>query len=187
MRNTLKIGITLVVATALAMSGIALAQSDEDTTATTVPVQDRPGFAHLIDRLSPLVEAGTIDQTQAEAVAEALLGDGPRLRGHRFEAITVVADFFEMTPAELRVALADYESLADFADANGSSAEELIGILVDRVSTRLDQAVADGRLTDDQAAECLANATERITDMVSGDIEDRPFGGGPRFGHRPGS
>jgi len=181
MRQTLKIGISLVVAAALAMSGIALAQtSDDSTTTTTVAVEDTPAYTRIVDKLSPLVEDGTLTQAQADAVAELLAADlplGPR--GHRFEAILAVADFFDMTPRELRTALQDYDSLAAFAEANDSSADELISFLVDKVEAHLDEAVANGRITEDQKAEMLANATEHITDMVNGEIPDRPFLGGP--------
>jgi len=187
MRQTLKIGISLVVAAALAMSGIALAQtSDDSTTTTTVAVEDTPAYTRIVDKLSPLVEDGTLTQAQADAVAELLAADlplGPR--GHRFEAILAVADFFDMTPRELRTALQDYDSLAAFAEANDSSADELIALLVDQAETRLDEAVANGRITEDQKAELLANATEHITDLVNGTIPDRPFPGrpgGPGFG-----
>ena len=187
MRQTLKIGITLVVAAALAMSGIALAQtSDDSTTTTTVAVEDTPGYTRIVDKLSPLVEDGTLTQAQADAVAELLAADlplGPR--GHRFAAILGVADFFDMTPRELRAALQGSDSLAAFAEANGSSADELISFLVDKVEAHLDEAVANGRITEDQKAELLANDTEHITDMVNGPIPDRPFPGrpgGPGFG-----
>jgi len=189
MRQTLKIGITLVVVAAIALSGIALAQtsSDDSTTATTVAVQDTPAYSHILDTLAPLVDDQTIDQTQAEAVAELLAQDLPRgPRPFRFQAFAQVADLFDMTPLELKEALADYDSLAAFAEANGSSADEVIGVLVDAISTRLDEAVANGRITADEAATRLDEATQHITDMVNGDLPAAPMGdgfGGPG-GHR---
>lgn len=184
MRHTLKIGLALVVVAAIAMSGIALAQTGSDTTSTTAAVQDLPGYARLLDKLAPLVDAGTISQDQADAVAETLVQDmgGPGPRGRGLEAIREVADLFDMTPLELRAALQDYDSLAAYAAANGSSADEVIGVLVDAASAHLDQAVTDGRITADEAATRLADATEHITDMVNGAFPDRPFGGGPGFG-----
>ena len=76
MKQTLKIGITIVVVAALTMSGIALAQTDDE-----VPVGEGAsrGVAAIVQRLGPLVEAGTIDQDQAQAVAETL-ADGMAFR-----------------------------------------------------------------------------------------------------------
>jgi hypothetical protein len=183
MRHTLKIGITVVVVAAIAMSGIALAQTSGDsTTATTVAVQDTPAYSHILETLAPLVADETIDQTQAAAVAELLARDLPRgPRAFRFQAFAQVADLFDMTPLELKEALADYDSLAAFAAANGSSADEVIGVLVDAVSARLDEAVANGRITADEAATRLEDATQHITDMVNGDLP-APMGDGAGFG-----
>ncbi|OFW65750.1 MAG: hypothetical protein A2Z12_03925 [Actinobacteria bacterium RBG_16_68_21] len=191
MRQTLKIGLTLVVVAALTMSGIALAQSSDDTTGAATEVQDRPGYTRILEKLAPLVEAGTLTANQADAVAETLVADfpGPGPRGARFEAIGEVADLFGMTPQELKDALEDYDSLAAFAAANGSSADEVIGIMVDAVSAHLDEAVANGRLTEAEAADRLAEATQHITDRVNGALPDRPADGGfggPGFGGRGG-
>jgi len=188
MRQTLKVGITMLVVAALAMSGIALAQTTDDTTSTdAVVVEDLPVYGRIQDALTPLVEDGTLTQAQADAVAETLAqelpGRGPR--GPRFQAIRSVADFFEMTPLELHEALADYDSLAAFAAANGSSADELISYLVDQAEERLAEAVDNGRITEDEAAEIAANLEDHITDLVNGEIPERPIGGhGPRFGRR---
>jgi hypothetical protein len=185
MRQTLKIGIALVVVAALAMSGIALAQTGSDSTTSTTTVQDSPRYTHLQDVLAPLVDDQTLTQTQADAVAELLAQELP-MRGRpglRFRAFEEVADFFDMTPLELRTALQDYDTLADFAAANGSGADELISYLVDKVLAHVDDAVANGRITEDQATDIVANATQHITDMVNGAIPEPPaggFGGGPR-------
>src|SRR3989304_8366405 len=89
MQHTLKIGLALVVVAAIAMSGIALAQTGSDTTSPTAAVQALPGYERLLDKLAPLVDAGTISQDQADAVAETLLHDmgGPGPRGRGLEAV----------------------------------------------------------------------------------------------------
>lgn len=191
MKQTLKIGITVLVVAAMAMSGIALAQvTDDDATAT----EDTKAYSVLQDKLAPLVEAGTITQAQADAVATHLAGELRGFgRGRGFRAIQQVAEFLELTPEEMREALAEYDTLADLAAANGSSGDELVAFLIDKVEEHLAQAVADGRITQEEADEKLADAEEHITDMVNSDIPepgDRPWrrgGGGPGFGPGAGA
>ena len=182
MRQTLKIGITVVVVAALAMSGIALAQTteDEDTTA----VEDTRAYQAILDHLAPLVEDDTITAAQAEAVAATLAENMPGPgRGRGLRALRATAEFLELTPAEMRAGLAEYDTLADLAAANGSSGAELIAYLVAQVEEHLAAAVEEGRITADEAAEKLADAEEHITEMVNGDIpEPRQGGRGPRFG-----
>ena len=186
MKQTLKIGITVMVVAALAMSGVALAaQTTDDTTA----VEDTRGYEMIQDKLAPLVEDGTINQTQADAVATALAQGvrGPG-GGRGFRAIQGVAEFLELTQDEMREALAEYDTLADLAAANGSSGAELIAYLVDQAEEHIADAVADGRMTQEEADEKLAELEDHITELVNSDIPepgDRPMGGG-RGGHGPG-
>ena len=70
----------------------------------------------------------------------------------------------------------------EIAEANGSSGEELIAYLVGVVDERLSEAVAAGRITEEQKAEALERATDAITTAVNTVIE-RPLAG-PQ-GHSP--
>jgi len=193
MKQTLKIGITLVVVAALAMSGIALAAADDDT---TVDVTDTPAYSRIIDKLQPLVDDGVLDDGEAAAVAELLAGEfrgrgnGPRA----FRGLAAVADFLGLDADEMRAALEEYDTIADIAVANGSSAEAVIDHLLTLCEERLSTAVENGRITEDEKAERLASAEERITDMVTSELPDpgdRPmlgrhggFGGPGEFGPR---
>lgn len=184
MRQTLKIGITLVVVAALAMSGIALAQSTDDT----VEVEDTKAYAAILEHLAPLVEDDTISQSQAEAVAATLAENmrGPGGRGRGLRALQATAEFLELTPEEMRAALTEYDTLADLAAANGSSGEALISYLLTQVEEHLATAVDEGRLTEDEAAERLADAEEHITEMVNSDIPEPGTGPRGRGGRGPG-
>jgi hypothetical protein len=175
------------------------AQTDT-TTETTVPAQTEtqndetgsdatrpePG-AWLSETLAPLVANGTITQAQADAVIaaiqEARPDHGPR--GHRFGRgvnLEVAATAIGITPEELRTALQGGQSLAEVAEANGVAGQTVIDAFVADLETHLDARVESGAMTQAEADEKLANATERITAMVNGDFPDRPFG--PR-GDRP--
>jgi polyhydroxyalkanoate synthesis regulator phasin len=190
MKQTLKIGITVLAVAALAMSGVALAQTTEDD---TVEIEDTRAYQALQEQLAPLVEDGTISQEQADAVAAALAENLPRLGGGRgLRALRATADFLDLTPEEMREALSEYETLADLAAANGSSGDELIAYLVAQVEEHLEEAVDAGRITQEEADEKLADAEEHITEMVNSEIPepgDRPLGRGgrgPGFGDQPG-
>lgn len=185
MRQTLKIGITLVVVAALTMSGIALAQTNEGE--DTAAVEETRAYQAILEHLAPLIEDDTITEAQAEAVATALAENlrGPGGRGHGLRALRATAEFLELTPEEMREALTEYDTLADLAAAHGSSGAELIAYLVTQVEEHLATAVEEGRITEDEAAEKLADAEERITEMVNSDIPEPGEGRrgrGPRFG-----
>jgi polyhydroxyalkanoate synthesis regulator phasin len=184
LKQTLKIGAMLLVVAALTMTGVALAQSEEDSvfdeaTTDVSPLRDR-----IVGWLAPLVEDGTIDQSQAEAVADTLAEALPRPQGpmgRGLEAVRQAADFLGLSLEELGTALRDGETLAEIAAAQGSSAEALIDHLTGLAAEHLDELVADGRITAEQKADMLEHMTERITALVNGEIE-RPLMGGPGMG-----
>jgi polyhydroxyalkanoate synthesis regulator phasin len=185
LKQTLKIGAMLLVVAALATTGVALAQSDDAaTTDPATTVEETPIRSKIVEWLAPLVDEGTINQGQAEAVADTLAEALPRPHGpmgHGIEAIREAADFLGLAPEELVEALRDGQTLADLAVANGSSADALIGHLVGLAEAHLDEGIADGRITAEEKADMLEHLTERITASVNGEIE-RPFLGGPGMG-----
>ena len=118
MKQTLKIGITMMVVAALAMSGVALAQTTEDD---TIDIEDTRAYEALQQQLAPLVEDDTISQEQADAVA-ALLAENMREfrgRGRGLRALQAAAEsgserdiknartlFLRLKPGDRRAALA---------------------------------------------------------------------------------
>jgi polyhydroxyalkanoate synthesis regulator phasin len=180
MRNTLKVGLVVLVVAALATTGMAFALDDGDETPPAPP-------GRITEVLAPLVEDGTLTQAQADAVAEVLAERAGELRGRHGAHLEEIAEFLGITSEELRAALQEGSTLGEVAEANGSGADELIGFLVDQASERLDEALADGRITEDEAAERLAEITERITRGVTEGFEQGPgFGHGPACGHHRG-
>lgn len=194
MKQTLKIGVMLLVVATLATAGIALAQSDDSPAVFADPdeaaaADETTLRSRLIERilewLSPLVEDETITDDQAAAVADTLVDRLPRppqgvVRG--LAVLQEAADFLEMTGRELVAALREGATLADLA---GDEAQALVDHLVGLAAAHLDQAVADGRLTEEEAAEQLAEATDRLNDLMNGELdwpwrEDGFRGPGPR-------
>jgi hypothetical protein len=188
MRSTIKVAITILVVAALATTGVALALDDDAGTdpAATEPAGDDERVERIVAALEPLIEDGTITLDQAEAVAEVLDAHRPMHRrgGHGpGHGIDEVAEFLGMTVEEILTALRGGSTLAGLATDAGSSADELIAFMVEQAEERLDQAVADGRLTEDERAEHLAEIEERFTEMVNGEF---PGPGGPGMGRRGG-
>lgn len=199
MKQTLKIGAMLLAVALVATAGIAIAQAgdgspvfstvaDEAATETADvagSADDTPLRSRLMIWLAPLVSSGTITDEQAEAVADTLAEHLPRL-GHRaargLMALDEAADFLGITGRELVEALADGSTLAEIAEANDIDPEDLIDHLVGVAEDRLDEAVADGRITEEEKAELLAAATQHITDLVSGELDRPLMGGGPGAG-----
>ena len=191
MRQNLKIGVTVLVVAALAMTGIALAQTSNAPTTDAPPDADRLEAA-ILERLAPLVDDGTITDDQAEAVAAHLADafDRPFKRRPGPGVMARALEFLGVTPEEAREALGEGRTLADIAEANGSSGDELVEFLLEQIESRLDEAVAEGDLTEERKAEIVENAEQRLTALVDGKVDlprphDRrrgPHRGTPGFG-----
>lgn len=175
----------------LLMTGTTLAgaQTADSSTATTAPAADgtkpaRSGWAK--SALDGLVAKGTITQAQADEVLAALKEARPakgmgKGRGHGFGRLDAAASALGMTVNELRTALQGGQSLAAVAQAKGIDVAKVADALVAQMKAHLDQRVADGKHTQAEADQILANARARIQAFVNGEA---PAAGG--FGHRPG-
>ena len=155
----------------LGMAQVASAQSDDTGTGTEVEA----------------------DTGQDTGTAEDRPGqDGRRGRGcHRGEHGEIVAGVLGIEPDELRAALAEGQSLAAVAEANGVDPQDVVDALVAEVEAKLDAAVEAGDLTADEAADRLEERAERIEDRIDevrpeGDEARRPGRGHPRS-QRPGA
>lgn len=166
--------------------GVAGAQDDSE----------QPSFESFADRLSealqPLVDDGTIDEDQRDAVVEQLEASrpdpgelGPHHRGWGgpgFDGGADLAAILGIEPADMVEALRNGETLADLAAANGVDTQDLVDALVAAAEARVTEAVDDGRIDADEAAEILADSAERAADIVNGELPLGPPRGfdGPR-------
>ena len=167
---------------------VASAQEVEaEDTDTTVPES-------IEDVLADLVEDGVITEEQSTQIAEALKERTGPLRGHRGGPargayLETAAEVIGIEVDALGDAVREGQSLAEVAEANGSSAQAAIDALVAEMNSRLDQAIEDGKLTAERADEIRTDAPDRITAMVNGEFEGRKgfgrhhgMGPGPGFG-----
>ncbi len=182
------------IAAGAVVAGLAGAVAITPASAATAdnPITSRLGA--IKGALSSLVTDGTLTQEQADKVAKRLdealperRPDGPGGWGHgrgmmMMRGLDTAAKALGMTTEELGTALRDGQSLADVANAQGLTVDELVQALVADAEDELATAVKDGRLTQDQADTIKASLQERITDRVNG---VRPQWGGGRGFHGP--
>jgi hypothetical protein len=152
----------------------------------------------LENRIDEAVDEGRLTDEQAERLKERLneseyprlFGLGPhrlhgfggfghgRMFGHvRF--LEEAASYLGMTEAELREELRD-KTLAEIAKEQGKSAAGLVDELVATQTKRIDEAVDEGRLTDEQAMRLKEGLEGRMQALVDGELR-RPSFRGHRF------
>ncbi|RBY87799.1 hypothetical protein [Blastococcus sp. TF02A-30] len=184
MRKKLIVGVTAGV---LTVSGLAVAVPAlaDDGTGTS-------GIERIREALTGLVDDGTLTGDQADAVAETLdeagvAGHGGRPGWGPGPGLSAAADALGMTEDELRTALQeDGATLAQVAEDQGVAVEDLVAALVQAQRERIAEAVEEGRLTQEEADELLADVEERVSDRVDQEFPGRGPGGGWGPGHRGG-
>lgn len=108
-------------------------------------------------------------QTDADAGAEST-DEGRPHRGARLDAL---ADYLGITREDLKEQLHDGMTLSEIAEANGVSTEDLQAEMVDRITERVETALADGRISEDRAERILDAAEERVERLVDTTREER--------------
>ena len=163
----------------------------------------------LKNRIDEAVDEGRLSEEQAKALEERIdesdypllggpwkFGLGPRgpglegfgLLGHfgGFKLLSTAASYLGITEAELREALED-QTLAEIAKDHGETAAGLVQQLVATQTKRIDEALADGRITDEQATALKADLQDRMEAFVNGELRWRIDGDRPRFWPGSGS
>lgn len=133
----------------------------------------------LENRVDAAVAAGRLSEEEGAALKERIRsGELPRLglrgpgRGHGHghhgpgPKLAAAAAYLGVTEAELREALRDGDSLAEQARERGKSVDGLVDALVAAVTAELDRAVADGRLTDAQRDDRVAELEQHVSELV---------------------
>ena len=80
--------------------------------------------------------------------------------------LDTVMDFLDVNKGEVVSHVRTGGTLAELADENGSSGPELEAALVAAVQARVDQAIDDGKISEERGDEIVANAAERINEVV---------------------
>ncbi len=78
-----------------------------------------------------------------------------------------VAQFLGITEEKLREELRSGKSLAEIAQANGKTAAQLKTFILTNAKTKLDQAVKDGKITQQMADRMYQELEQRVDDMIT--------------------
>jgi polyhydroxyalkanoate synthesis regulator phasin len=141
----------------------------------------------MIDRL---VEDGVITQEQADdvaAVREAVQAHREEMRAEKQQNI---ADALDITVEELEAAREEGTTLAELA---GDDLSAIVDLFTTQATERIEEGVASGRITQEQADERLDGLDERIETRLEdgggfgrrGDGHRGRHGHGPRGGDAP--
>ena len=150
-------------------------------------------LAALETRLAQAVTNGRITQAQADTILSEApakmdeflaapaseLGKGMKhgFGGVAHNVLATVADVLGTDEETLKTQLQDGSTIADIA---GDQTQAVIDALVAEANAKIDEAVANGRITQERADLMKANTVERITTLVN----EGPLGrGGMRGGH----
>ncbi|HUG13640.1 MAG TPA: hypothetical protein VMM78_01370 [Thermomicrobiales bacterium] len=134
------------------------------------------------DMVEEAVANGRITEEQAaemrERIEEGSGGFGFMRRHHhgpfhghgrlamRVLSVNTIADELGISKAELRQQLAGGSTLVEVIEANGSTVDAIVAAIVEDTATRLEQAVANGRMTQEQADAFLADLPARLTERI---------------------
>lgn len=181
------------VALTIGAAGVAGAQDDEPT--LNDPATDTTEESTREDRqeqrqerqqarIDSLIEDGVITQEQADDLAsirEAIQADREAKRAEKQQAI---ADVLGITVDELEAAREAGTSLSELA---GDNLDDLVAYFTEQATERINEAVADGKITQEQADERLDGLDERIESRIeNGGFGDRGEGRrGKGRGHGP--
>ena len=106
-------------------------------------------------------------------------GGGGEHRGPKADVLAAAAGALNMSTDELKAALDGGKTVAQVAQDKGVDVNTVIAAVTDAANTAIDQAVTDGKMTADQAAQEKTEVTQRVTDFVN---KTKP----PKGEHGPG-
>lgn len=132
------------------------------------------------------------DDAVAESPAAGLVDDGTELtdaeRAERREARQearqadrqALAELLGVDVEGLVTQVRDGSTLADIAETNGVATSDVVDLIVDQKTDRIDQAVENGYITAEQATEKAAELEERVQTRVDEGRPERGEGEGRR-------
>ena len=177
MWHWLRIGAAILAVLGLTMGGVAAAQAvDEPKTV------ESGGEQVIWDALAPLLEDGTLNQEQAEAVVGQIAPMAARARyvegtqdlvRHLGRLAGEIAEVLGISGENLREQLEAGLTLADVAEANGSTGEQLVSQVTQHVAAHLAVQVTAGKVDQARADQIVATTGQTLGRLI--DVEN-PFG-----------
>jgi hypothetical protein len=142
-----------------------------------------------LETVEEKLDAGEITEERAAELRERIeagevtFGFGGAGRGHGSHGPSLgvsrdeIAAFLGIEAAALNEALASGQTLAEVAEANGKSREELKAFLTEEATAAINEALVAGDITQEQADEKLANLSDRLDEKIDSQFLGHP---GPR-------
>lgn len=193
-------GLTVAAVNPLSTAGAGTVATPQGDTGSAAGQHGQHGRGHgkggphgegaLTQALDKLVADGTLTREQADKVLAAVKAEaksaqeehkGDR-KERRQELLGVVAKAIGSTPEDVAARLQDGTSIAEQAKAEGVDRQVVADALTKAFTARLDAAVADGRLSAEQATKAkdrLAKVVDRALDgkgRPGGDVPGNPQG-----------
>lgn len=171
-------------------TGTAMAQAEREGP------QDKRPHDKVKDVLDKLVAGGVITQVQEDKIIAALKdarGDhdkdtgahGLKLAFGHLKAASI--DYLGIGKDAVEAQLKAGKSLGEIADATpGKSRAGLITFDAAQINARIDQLVADGKLSAERAARIKATVVEHVTKLVDHTFSHKPKTDKREHGERPG-
>jgi hypothetical protein len=111
---------------------------------------------------------------------------GPSMLGRGTNQLSFVAEALDMSLTDLLTALQEGKSIAGIAGEQGVEPQSIVDAYLAEIQADLDEAVAEGRITQNQADYQLERAEERATDLLERTWEEGFRGHGGRPGGKMG-
>jgi len=157
-----------------AIKGAAAARIDAAVTAGRLTKEQGDAAKKRLESGVPLLGPGLLGGKLGHGGPRPV-GPG-KFGGARGKGLEGAADYLGLTEAQLREQLVAGKSLADIAKAQNKPVDGLKAALKTAITTRLDEAVKNGRLTEAQKTKVLADIDAHLDDLIN----RTPPAGGPR-------
>ncbi|MHA7579269.1 hypothetical protein ACX12E_02620 [Paenibacillus vandeheii] len=143
-------------------------------------------FAHSVANADPAASASGQTKTDSASTSNSHTfksADGKSAHGQGFGRYSdELASVLGMTADELKEARKAGSTIAEVAASKNVDVQTVIDTLVAAQKTELQQRLTDGKLTQTQFDERLATLTQRVTDLVNGNLPEVGAGGRGRGG-----
>lgn len=170
MKQSVKLGLMVLVVALLAASGIAIAQSNGEDTDPN-PAIETPTTE------SPAEESQTSDADENAPGFVERFKFGARAERHAgfgivFGGVDGVADILGLERDTLFASLRDGSTLVEIAADQGVDEATLLSELTTLASDSVNQAVADGLIDQERADEILTRLDDHLAELVNRSFDD---------------
>ena len=105
----------------------------------------------------------------AVAAGIVLAHGGGGFGGSRVSPVEILSDMTGVSAEDITTARQGGDSLADIAEANDVTTDDYVAAVVEAATTAIDDAVADGKISEERAATIKEGLTDKVTAMVTSD------------------